>query len=340
MNKNLLIKYIRGYCSAEETGQVLEWIGQGEENAKYFSRLMNLWVSQNMPQEEASGEELAEIRSVIGKRYSVPAKKKGLYIPRTAAWIGAACLLLVAGLGVWAILREAPEETIADFSPEKYEAFRMFYTDKGVKGSIVLPDSSVVWLNSGSRLWYPDSFGAGRREVALSGEGYFEVKHDPERPMTVTTPKNFRVEVLGTTFNLKSYEDDDASVATLYSGSVNIIMDGAGKDGVQVRHLQPNEAITIYGNNSTSLAGIDTPGKNSGWKDGRINFEATPVREAVKILERWHGVEFNADNSEVLDYRITADFESESIVQIMDLIRMTSFIDYRIEGKKVFLKKR
>lgn len=337
MNKNLLIRYIRGHCSSEEAARVLDWVGQSEQNARYFSRLMNLWVSQNMPSEEASDQEMARMRELIDSKEHKP-RRRGIFFPRAALWLGAACIVVLAAALIRVSMRPAPAVPIAgDLS---VPSTRMFYTDKGVKGKVVLPDSSVVWLNSDSRLWYPDSFGRGKREVVLSGEGYFDVTHDPQHPMVVNTPKNFRVEVLGTTFNLKSYENDETAVATLYSGSVHIIMDDSAKGGSQVRVLKPNESITIFSNNTTRLASIDSPGKYSSWKEGRMIFEAAPMREVIKILERWHGVEFSVADPEVLDYRLTAQFGSESIVQIMDLVRMTSFIDYRIKDKTVFLKKR
>lgn len=340
MNKELLIRYIRGHCTPTESRQVLDWAGRSDENRQYLIRLMNLWVSQNMPQQEASEKEMARMREMISSRGPRP-KKRGVTLPRAAVWIGAACLVAIGAFGFWAAATLRPQpDAIAVYDPIRPDADRMFYTNNGVKGSVVLPDSSVVWLNSGSKLWYPENFGTDKREVKLSGEGYFEVTHDPQRPMIVSTPKNFRVEVLGTTFNLKSYEDDDVAVATLYSGCVNIVMDGASQDGRLVTKLQPNECITIYGDNTTRRASISTPSENSDWKEGRMIFDSTPLNEVIRTLERWHGVDFVVEDKEVLGYRITAQFSSESIVQVMDLIRMTSFVDYRIDGRKVFLKKR
>ncbi len=339
MNKNLLLRYIQGNCSSAETEQVLEWVGQGRDNELYLVRLTNLWISQNLPQEEASSEELAQMYRIIGKAAAGRKRGKGFYVSRRASWIGAACLLLAAVLWVRVALPRAQVGAAGPFDARKYEGHRLFYTDRGVKGCVVLPDSSVVLLNSDSKLWYPENFGTDIREVAISGEGYFEVRRDTLRPMIVKTQGNFHLEVLGTTFNIKSYENDDFAVTTLYSGSVNVVTtDPSGKARVNI--LRPNESMTVYREKQVPVVAQELSSDNPAWTQGRINFNATPVSEAVKILERWHGVRFHVDDKDVLNYRISADFEQESIVQIMDLIRTTSYVDYRIDGKDVFLKKR
>ena len=76
------------------------------------------------------------------------------------------------------------------------------------------------------------------------------------------------------------------------------------------------------------------------WKMGKIHFDSTPVSEAIKILNRWHGTQFTVNNPEILDYEITGNFENESIVQILELIKLTTYIDYTIDGKNIVLTKR
>jgi ferric-dicitrate binding protein FerR (iron transport regulator) len=341
MNKDLLLKYIQGNSTADEADRVMAWVGQDERHEQYLVRLMNLWVSQNVPQDKASEEELADMYEAIERNARGKKPKRGFHIRRAAAWTAAACLVLAAALVFRAAMFDKQADSLAGFARGEYGGARLFYTDKGIKGCVTLPDSSRVWLNSDSKLWYPDNFGADRREVAISGEGYFEVKHDPDRPMVVTTTKDLRVEVLGTVFNIKSYENDDNAVATLYSGSINIITN-APSGRPQTRALLPNESITIYDNEHAPVTATGCSDENSAWMEGRIHLRSTTVAEAIKILERWYGVEFIVDDGsrDILNYQITADFRNESIVDIMDLVRRTSFIDYDIDGEKVFLRKR
>ena len=197
-----------------------------------------------------------------------------------------------------------------------------------------------MWLNSDSKLFYPETFDGRNRDVALSGEGFFEVRRDSLRPMIVSTTRGFKLEVLGTTFNLKSYDNDDIAEATLYSGNVNLIMMDGNGDVKMRQILSPNQTVTIDRNMNSSLVKHGDQSILSAWKEGRIIFDNTPMSEVVKILNRWHGVEFEIRDPEILDDKMTARFNSESVVQTMDLFKLTSDIDYEIKDKTVIVKKR
>lgn len=333
MNKTLLIKYISGSSSSLESDKVLAWINESEENERYFIRLMNLWISQNMPDEKASDNEVKDIMRAV--RIDKPGDKSNPNPNRRfIVWAAAASVLFILSLGLWFItVKPMNNEEVIAYAPYNYEVSKMAYVDKGVKGRVILPDSSVVWLNSDSRLYYPESFTGNTREVVLSGEGFFEVRHDAERPMIVSTNKDFRLEVLGTTFNLKSYDNDDTAEATLYAGLVNVILNNPN-GAPSVKMLQPNQTVVIEKN---YIGYAKTPVEQNvqaAWKEGKIIFSNTPMSEVVKILNRWHGVDFVVKDKDILNYKITARFNAESIVQIMDLLRLTSFIDYEIENNK------
>ena len=93
----------------------------------------------------------------------------------------------------------------------------------GLKGMVVLPDGSRVWLNSSSSLQCPERFDRDKRLITLDGEGYFEVAHNKKWPMYVKTSKGYTVKVTGTSFNLSSYSDDDRLVVTLISGEITML---------------------------------------------------------------------------------------------------------------------
>ena len=106
----------------------------------------------------------------------------------------------------------------------------------GIVTQITLPDSSKVWLNSGSRLRYPSRFVGMERNVTLQGEGYFEVQSDQQHPFYVATTDGFRVMAHGTKFNVNAYADDELIEATLEQGAVDILI------GLQRETLSPGEA--------------------------------------------------------------------------------------------------
>lgn len=343
MTKELLLKYIKGDAAKQEEIEILEWIGKDPQNERYFVMLNNLWISQNISQDKANEREIEEIRELTTKR-SDSRKRYRRYISYAAA----AVIILSVGLNLLFV-----NKTISDKN-KKEEPVRMaylpteykheVYTEKGVKARITLPDGSMVWLNSDSRIIYPDRFETDIREVEFSGEAYFDVVKDSLRPLIINTNKNFKVEVLGTKFNIKSYDNDSEARTTLFSGSLNVVSMVPGrtqKDSKEVvTKLKPLESCIVREKKSPLHFKPEHAEKQKAWKDGKIIFESTPMAETIKILERWHGVEFVVKDKSIYSFDITAKFKSESIVQIMEMIKYCSLVDYSIDSNKVVLQRR
>ncbi len=345
MKKELLIKYIKGETAAREEVEVLDWVNSCEENSQYFKTLNNLWISQNVSDKKADENELREIKKLTtGKRLVLNTFKR--YIP----YVAAATLIISVGLNFLLYrghVQNANRESAVRLAYLPTEYKHEIYTEKGVKARILLPDGSKVWLNSDSKLIYPDRFESDIREIEFAGEAYFEIQKDSLRPLIINTNKEFRVQVLGTEFNLKSYDNDKEARTTLYSGSLNVISRRYGRGSrfskEIVTRLKPMESCIIKENqNPIHIRQQQTVNseKETAWKDGRIIFDATPMTETIKILERWHGVEFEVKDKSVYSFDITARFKSESIVQIMEMIKYCALIDYRLDSNKVVIFRR
>lgn len=213
------------------------------------------------------------------------------------------------------------------------------YVVKGAKSKVTLPDGTTVWLNSDSRIKFPLKFSGNSRNVFLSGEAFFDVVSNNKCPMIVSSTNNLMVEVIGTKFNLRSYENDNQFQATLYSGVINILSANNSDSTVnKIYQVNPNESFLkeINGNNvRTYKKKISNDGmsKISAWKEGRLFFEDTPMKDVLKSLERWHGIEFSIKDSSVLNYTITAKFDNESAVQIMEMLKLCAPIDYKSKDR-------
>lgn len=343
MKKELLLRYIKGEATNKEEREILEWVGKSRENERYFVMLNNLWISQNISDKKASDQELeAIVKLTTGKK--VFGGRFRRYLP----YVAAAVILLSVGLnfllfnGTVSPTKKGDDPVRMAYLPTEYK--HEIYTEKGVKARVILPDGSKVWLNSDSRMVYPDRFESDIREIDFSGEAYFDVVRDSLRPLVINTNKDFKVEVLGTKFNLKSYDNDAEARTTLYSGSVNIVSKVPGgklkNDKEVVTKLKPLESCIIRDKQNPIHIKPENPEKQTAWKDGRIIFESTPMSETIKILERWHGVEFEVKDKSVYTFDITARFKSESIVQIMEMIKYCALIDYSIDSNKVVLYRR
>lgn len=350
MKKSTILKYIKGDLSESERNSVLKWASADKSNELYIARLKNIDISQSLPDEEASEEELKKIFDLIDKTESGKNEDKEINyfaIKKSVVWRAASVILLLVISGLYFLnqsgngVNSLAENSLNTITYKNFATSKVLYTPKGVKAYLILPDSSQVWLNSDTRIEYPDTFDVSVRNVSISGEAYFKVVKNPQRSMVVKTTKGFSIEVLGTEFNIKAYEDDNRAQATLYSGEINLLRERDNK--IVSTKVEPNQTIII----KTEPAGInvskvlkETPADESAWKEGKIIFDSTPVSELIKTLERWHGVEFIVKDPEILNYKITATFNSESIVQIMDLIQLTSLIKYEVQNRKVILRKK
>ncbi len=156
-------------------------------------------------------------------------------------------------------------------------------TPRGGEYSIILPDNSKVWLNAESSIRFPVSFTGTERKVEITGEVYFEVARDINKPFRVSTG-NITVEVLGTSFNIRAYSDETTVTTTLVEGSVEIATAGTS------RSLVPGQQARS--DNSGVLAvedGVDVD-EIIAWKNGIFLFNSENIEEIMKQIGRWYDV--------------------------------------------------
>lgn len=338
MKKELLIRHIQGEVTLQERQCVEEWIKKSNANRQYYKNLKNVWVAQTLPQERLPQVEVASMVEMLKRRRTAgsdPKFKRYFLIAASVAAVAVIALLVM----VWKYglsYRDLNERRVMLCGvPSEYK--HTLYTESGIKAKVILPDSSQVWLNSGSEIVYPDKFLGPTREIEFRGEAYFKVRGNALQPMIINTNKDFVIEVLGTEFNVKSYDDDKTAQTTLYSGKIKLFSKG-DKNRKEVRmEMKPFETCIIESNkilNVSHVTGRVAEDKKA-WKEGRLIFSSTPMGEVVKILRRWHGIDIEVEDPKILDYKITADFKSESMVQIAQILKFCALIDYRVEDDKI-----
>ncbi|MFA7116804.1 MAG: FecR domain-containing protein [Bacteroidales bacterium] len=343
MNKSLLIKYINGKTSFKENRDVISWIDKSEENHHYYEILLSSISGINIDtlQNTLSKDEIVDnYLNVIKKIKSAKSHNFKYYLLRSSA-IAAVILLLISVL-----INIKQYYNIKDFNfIDKYlsnNEVTTYYTDSGIKGEIVLPDSSIVWLNSCSKIEYPTHFDTDVRRIKFSGEGFFDVRYNAECPFEVVTDKGMQIQVLGTRFNIRSYKDDNDEQAVLFKGKVKVEKKFIKDQVLYLRNveLNPSESITFVKNVMNSgIVRVDTI-QIDAWRRGKIIFKDTPMLDVIKTLERWHGMEIIVKDKSIFHHTLTATFSSESMVQIMELIRFTSSIKYKIVDNRVYLSEK
>ncbi len=190
-----------------------------------------------------------------------------------------------------------------------------------------LPDKSVVWLNSDSKLRYPLTFKGDKREVELDGEGYFEVTADKKHPFYVNTPSGLSVYVYGTHFNVNAYDDESFVETSLEEGKVNVIVPKTQKQLI----LNPGEAA-LYEESTgkVSKSAVDIYEKIA-WKDGKLIFRNTSLKDVLKRLSRHFNVDIEFKNLSGKDYKYRATFTREDLNQILDYLSKSAAIKWTSE---------
>lgn len=224
--------------------------------------------------------------------------------------------------------RHEPNEEL----PEEYNTL---VTPRGSEYSLTLADGTRVWLNAASRLRFFTSDRSRERRVWLEGEAYFEVAHDARRPFIVESGGQ-SIRVLGTRFNINTYEGDRAIYTTLVEGSV-AITPHTGGDAVMLEPGQQAE-YSRRKNGAIAVKAVDTS-LATAWMNGTFIFEHASVDEIMESLSRWYDFEFEV--SPLLDrLRFSGQFpRCENLDRILSIIASTGTcmqIDY--DGTKITLR--
>jgi ferric-dicitrate binding protein FerR (iron transport regulator) len=156
-------------------------------------------------------------------------------------------------------------------------------TPRGRQFRVTLPDRSIVWLNAASSVRYPVSFPDHERKIFITGEVYFEVARDAAAPFLVNINNKADIEVLGTSFNINAYDNEEHITATLFTGAVRIRREG------QERILKPGQQASLLKNiQVTENADLE---KVIAWKDGFFDFSGVDLEHAMRQIARWYEVE-------------------------------------------------
>ncbi len=250
-------------------------------------------------------------------------KKKGRLVSIWETYSKVAAVLLFPLALTYAIMSKPDIKQI-----DMEVSFAEIKAPLGSRVSFSLPDGSVGWLNSGSTLKYPVAF-ADSRDVELSGEAYFDIKKNKNKPFNVIAA-NVNISVLGTKFNVAAYSDDSNVDIVLESGKVKLNHVGSDK----FVEMEPNERI-VYDSEKITLKKTKVlPEKYSSWKEGKLVFRNDPIEEVAKRLGRWYNVDIVVKQTSNTDFRLRATFEDEEIEEVMRLLKMTFPIDYKIEKRR------
>lgn len=203
-------------------------------------------------------------------------------------------------------------------------------TPRGGQYRLTLPDGSKVWLNAESSLSYPIQFSDSLRSITLSGEAFFDITKNQQKPFVVESGEQ-RVTVIGTTFNVNAYKDATATITTLATGSVRI----TNLDGTVISELKPGQQA-VYTDNKFAVKSID-PMEFTSWKDGLFVLKDVDFLTVKRQLERWYDVEFIGEpkSQDTISAILSRDVNLSDLLQAMQGYTTMKF---RIEGRTIMVE--
>lgn len=206
-------------------------------------------------------------------------------------------------------------------------------TPKGGEYSLVLADGSKVWLNADSELKYPVSFSTSERKVFINGEAYFEITKNKDKPFIVQT-NSYDIQVLGTTFNVMSYSDEQQIVTTLVEGSVKII----ASEKENSVYITPGQQAVLHENSAKiEITDVDTY-QYTSWKDGLFVFKSEQLGSITKKFSRWYNCEIQFTDSELENTKFTGTLRKDTgLGEILNVISQTCQIDFTINENNVLI---
>lgn len=329
IQESLLIRFFAGETDTTENERIIEWINSSEESYQAAKEVYYIYYATKLHQikKEIDVDVVFNtIEKTIRKGRFKQKKTQFIKIFQQVAAVLLLPVLMLTGY-LWTQGQQSDMHYIE------------LTAKQGMVAKAVLPDSTVVYLNSGSSLKYPSVFLSGERKVELVGEAYFDVRKDEKKRFSVYTPENLSINVLGTKFNVQAYSGDDKITATLIEGKVNVVCRDEQGNRRQTE-LNPSQRLVYDLNNRKSEVKKVSVAQYIAWKDGKIIFEDTNLKDVLSMLSRHFNVDFTVKNPSFYSNSYTGKFEGERLEEILMLIHKSSNIRYELKQQDPWNDKR
>lgn len=320
--RELITKFLAGEVTPKELDLLNRILGESEEYRRLFNQENELWNEYGV-NTKLHYYKTDEAWNVISSKLAIgEGKSKSVVIinkHKIRLLLAAASVATAVAIGSLTLLflSRQPVEEVSF-------ATTSVMTDDGQKAHIYMPDSTEVYMNSGSTLRYDAGYNTNNRTVTLSGEAFFDVRTNPDKPFIVQAGQ-LTVTATGTRFNVLSYYNENRIETTLEKGEINVTVEG--KDPIIV---EPGQQVVYYQRTKkASLMNVNTETYTS-WKENKLRLIDTPFEEALRRIGRRYNVVFEVRNTDLLDLKYTATFIDESIEEVMQLLKSVSPISYEI----------
>lgn len=305
MDDKLLLLYFEGGTTEEQSCLITEWLDADTANMKHYQQLCRLY-------EISLWHEVPK-----GAAVSLKGKSGWRGVLREVLKIAA---VFVLGFSINYLFNPAADEEAV---------MQTVYVPAGQNAQLTLADGSKVWLNAGSTLNFPTRFAAGKRQVTLEGEGFFEVKANKEEPFIVSTSA-YDIKALGTSFNVNAYKQSDEFEAALLTGKVEV----SDRMTKHIISLTPDNRA-VFTDNRLSVVPIENTDYYL-WREGILYFDE-PLTEVLEKLQLYFDVNIDIHNKSVLENKrhCTGKFRTrDGLDHILEVLQLTNRFVYKKDEEK------
>lgn len=330
------------------------WVKENPEYTDAVDKALRLYDLLNAGQGN-SKEQLAAMKDAIARRENfqnmLAHGREAKVVQAKRPWVryaaAAAAVILVTGGSLGYLWKKKAATGL-----QVYE----HYTAAKSRKTIVLPDSSVIMLNGDSHLSISKDFDNEHREVTITGEAFFDIKHDQEHPFVVHTSE-YRIRVLGTSFNVRSYPGSHGTETDLISGKVEIVTNNDNaKESVILRPNEKfvlergHEPTTSKTHSTTAAASKVTVAKmkldtltqlahETAWARQKMEIRDETFEQIALKLQAWYGIRVIFASEDIKQYRYTATFNDETIFKALQYLKQSYPFNYRIEKDVIVISR-
>ncbi len=362
-NENLeeiLWKYFEGKASLMEIRAIDQWLDEDKKNIRYFATNKEAYIEiladvgeDTELIDRAFNKFLAKVNQINETETKNRRQSNSLIRKKIMKYASVAAIIIITALCTYIIVHNS--QTIAN---ETYCEIEVPY---GGRSSLLLPDGSKIWLNAGSKLKYNRTFDIREREVFLDGEAYFDVEKS-KHPFVVHT-SHIDILVLGTSFNVKSYSEDDNIETTLVEGNIRIeqkesdqplflkskqkLIYNKKPNQYQTNRTSTEKEVQDMGNESNEIQKLASKPiaieanvnieEATSWKDGKLIINNEPLEDLARKLERKYDIVFHFNSEELKKYSYSGTLRDFPLEQVLKALELTSPIIYSIKEKTVYL---
>lgn len=370
----LIARKLSGEATAEEL-QELEVLLRQNPDAGYSKEIFHdLWRAQPYHDRQYAENRYKELvqqmknmgidegRFTLNDHYINDNGVEPTRKSRRKNWLMALCAVAMIAVGLASLYylsgTAANNSELAELNSKN-----QITTKNGSKTSLVLPDGTKVWLNSGSQLDYDKTYGNKLREVSLTGEAYFDVVKNPAKPFVIHT-KKMDIKVLGTAFNVKCYPGEKTTETSLVRGSIEVTL----KDRQEKIMLKPNEKLVINNDDIVAQAQknngvkqvnkqaekiekpiitlshltflpVDSTVIETAWVQNRLVFSSETFEDVALKMERWYNVKIEFADESLKEATLTGNFEKETVVEAFNAMQLTTRFLYTVKYDRITVYK-